>query len=294
MSAITDPNAGMPPGTRSHVAGDARPSFMRGQLTAFAWLGHLRSSEERQAGTGSPDIFDHLAQKAADEPWDSSSPAEHGSLATLKHYVTWTFERALTTQSVVPNSDSSMCVFNTGLMTPQHEDIHGIFHPNLNSGRQDWYLRGWRVAGDSPLDTFPELPPAVTYSEDPYPYLFDWDLPLKFTARNFTVAVADLFPAALKEIPFGLELALEASVDRAIKLAKRHPGTAVPAWQPDKAEIQLLLPLSLVNPRKPDAVLVIARGDMTYRSTAIVPPAEAYKAARLITRPTARWLDPCG
>ncbi|MFF9436492.1 DUF3825 domain-containing protein [Streptomyces sp. NPDC014735] len=265
---------------------------MRGQLSVFAWLGHIRPTEERQADTGSTDSFDELAKMAADEPWDTFSPTERGSLAVLKHYVTWTFEQCLVTESVIPSPDNQSCVFNTGLITPQHEDIYGFFQPNRQANRQDWYLAGWRVAGASQLEAYTELPQAGTYSQDSHAYVFDWDLPVTFAGRQLTPMVASLFPAALREIPLGLELALEGAVNRAIDIAKRNPGTAVPAWQPGKAELQLLLPLYLANPATPDAALVISRGDMAYRSTAIVSLADAYKAARLVTRPTAHWLNP--
>ncbi|MFF1913518.1 DUF3825 domain-containing protein [Streptomyces sp. NPDC058239] len=265
---------------------------MRGQLSVFAYLGHVRPAEERQAGTGSADSFDELARMAVDEPWDRFSPAERGSLAVLKHYVTWTFEQSLVTDSVVPSSDSQTCIFNTRLVTPRHEDIYGLFRPNRQADRQDWFLAGWRVAGALQLDAYTELPQATAYSQDPHAYVLDWDLPVTFVARQFTPMVSGLFPAALREIPLGLELALEGAVNRAIDIAKRNPGTAVPAWQPGKAELQLLLPLYLANPATPDAALVISRGDMAYRSTAIVSLADAYKAARLVTRPTAHWLNP--
>jgi hypothetical protein len=279
-------------GAGSSPLGRRDSSSMRGQLSVFAWLGHVRPAEERQAGTGSADSFDELARIAVDEPWDMFSPAERGSLAVLKYYVTWGFEQSLITSSIVPGPDGQSCVFNTGLVTPRHEDIYGYFQPNRQAGRQDWYLVGWRVAGAPPLDAYTELPQAGAYSQDPHAYVFDWDLPVNFVASQFTPVVSGLFPAALKEIPFGLELALEGAVNRAIDIAKRNPGTAVPAWQPGQAELQLLLPLYLVNPATPDAALVISRGDMSYRSTAIVSLADAYKAARLVTRPTAHWLNP--
>ncbi|WP_330434204.1 DUF3825 domain-containing protein [Streptomyces sp. NBC_00825] len=122
------------------------------------------------------------------------------------------------------------------------------------------------------MDAYTELPQAGAYSQDPHAYVFDWHLPVTFA--------------------LGLELALEGAVSRAIDIAKRHPGTAVPAWQPGKTKLQLLLPLYLANPATPDAALVISRGDMAYRSTAIVSLADAYKAARLVTQPTAHWLSP--
>ncbi|MFE3945885.1 DUF3825 domain-containing protein [Streptomyces sp. NPDC059118] len=267
-------------------------STLRGQLSVFAWLGPVRPAEERQAGTGAIDTYDELARMAADEPWDRFSPAEQGSLAVLKHYVTWTFEHSLVTESVVPSPDRQTCVFNTRLVTSQQEDIYGVFLPNRQAGRQDWRLAGWRVADVPQLEAYTELPEAASYSQDAHAYVFDWDLPVTFAARQLTPMVSSLFPAALKEIPLGLELALEGAVHRAIDIAKRNPGTAVPAWQPGQAELQLLLPLYLTNPATPDAALVISRNDMAYRSTAIVSLPDAYKAARLVTRPTAHWLNP--
>lgn len=281
-----------PPGARtSETPGADRHSPARGKLRAFAWLGHSRTVEERLAGTGSEDRFDELARMAVQEPWEMPMTAEPGSLGILKYYVTWTFEQALLTEAVLPSPDADMCVFNTGLITRQHEDIYGIFRPNHRPDQQDWILAGWLVAGAPQLDVFPELPSAAVYSQDPLSYVYDWDLPLDFSARQLIPLISGLLPAGLKEFSLGLELMLAGAVNRARDIAKRYPGTAVPAWQPGGTEIQLLLPLYLADPATPDAALVLSRGDTTYRCTAIVSPAQGYKEARLITRPTAHWLD---
>ncbi|MFE1405407.1 DUF3825 domain-containing protein [Streptomyces sp. NPDC058770] len=273
----TSPGAGSSPG------GDGQG----GTLGTFAWFGLLRSSDERRAGTGSADVFDRLASMAAPENWDGPVGG-HGSLGVLKNYLTWTFDQAMAQEEVVPNADGQLCTFNTGLTTPRHEDIYGLFTPSSFPDRQPWVLRDWRLGHQ--LATFPELPGPPTYSKDPYEYFFDWDLPLSFSAQTYVDSISELFPGARQEIPYGLELALNGAVDRARAQATRNPGTAVPMWQPKKREIRLLLPLSLVTPGTPDAALAISRDDMCYRGVAILSLEKAYKAARLVTRPSAHWL----
>ncbi|MFE5094635.1 DUF3825 domain-containing protein [Streptomyces sp. NPDC056638] len=278
--------------TDAASASDSRPRSPRDELSSYAWLGHIRPSDERRAGAGTRDIFDRLAQTTEPENWDGPFPGQPGDLGVLKHYVTWRFEQAINKGMVLSNADSQLSTFNTGLTTPRQDDIYGLFVPNNRPDREPWVLKDWRLPGDRQLETFPELPVPAAYSEDPHEYLFDWDLPLRFSASYVTGSVSHRFPAALWEIPYGLELALETAVARARKMAMRNPGTAVPMWQTERQEVQLLLPLSLVNPGKPDAALAISRADTCYHGVAVVALDKAYNDARLVARPDAHWLSP--
>ncbi|WP_435598428.1 DUF3825 domain-containing protein [Streptomyces anulatus] len=260
------------------------------ELSSFAWLGHMRSPGERRANTGTADMFDRLARAAATENWDGPAPGTAGSLAVLKNYVARTFDQALAQEAVIPDADSQLCVFNTGLVSPRNEDIFGLFEPNLVPDRQPWFLKSWHTAGVHQLSTFAELPDPPTYTADPYEYFFNWDMPLSFSAPLFSREISGLLPGAGKEMPYGLELALNATVTSARTLAQRNPGTAVPMWHAQKREIQLLLPLYLVTPEVPTVPLAVSRGSASYIGAGVLSLEDAYKAARLVARPSAHWL----
>ncbi|MEE1742271.1 DUF3825 domain-containing protein [Streptomyces sp. BE147] len=260
------------------------------KLFSFAWWGPRRSPDERRADAGTPDMFDRLAKTAAPENWDGLGPGTAGSLAVLKNYVARVFDQALAQEAVILDADAQSCVFNTGLVSRRNEDIYGLFEANLRPDKQPWFLKGWRTAGVHQLSTFAELPEPPSYSADPYEYFFDWDVPLSFSAQIFSREISGLLPGAGQEMPYGLELALNAAVTSARTLAQRNPGTAVPMWHAQKREIQLLLPLYLVTPEVPTAALAVSRGDASYLGAGVLSLQKAYEAARLVARPSAHWL----
>ncbi|MFJ7412847.1 DUF3825 domain-containing protein [Streptomyces sp. NPDC098077] len=262
------------------------------ELFSFAWLGLLRSSDERRADAGTADMFDRLAKTAAPENWDGLGPGTAGSLAVLKNYVARAFDQALAQEAVPMDADAQLCVFNTGLVSPRNEDIYGLFEANLMPDKQPWFLKGWCTAGVHHLSAFAELPEPPSYSADPYEYFFDWNMPLSFSAQIFSREISRLLPGAGQEMPYGLELALNAAVTSTRTLAQRNPGTAVPMWHAQKHEIQLLLPLYLVTPEVPTAALAISRGDASYLGVGVLSLEDAYAAARLVARPSAHWLAP--
>ncbi|WP_217231276.1 DUF3825 domain-containing protein [Streptomyces anulatus] len=288
----TQPDLASSLGKHSHSDSADHAAGSGDELFSFAWLGLLRSSDERRADTGTADMFDRLAKTAAPENWDGFGPGTAGSLAVLKNYVARAFDQALAQEAVILNADAQLCVFNTGLMSTRNEDIYGLFEANLMPDKHPWFLKGWRTAGVHQLSAFAELPEPPSYSADPYEYFFDWDMPLSFCAQIFSRELSGLLPGAGQEMPYGLELALNAAVTSARTLAQRNPGTAVPMWHAQKREIQLLLPLYLVTPEVPTAALAVARGDASYYGAGVLSLQKAYEAARLVVRPSAHWLAP--
>jgi hypothetical protein len=63
---------------------------------------------------------------------------------------------------------------------------------------------------------------------------------------------------------------------------------AVPQFY--KSRIQLLLPLYLRNPRRPDLALTLERHGGWYRAATVLYPDWAYRHARLLARPNSEWL----
>lgn len=68
--------------------------------------------------------------------------------------------------------------------------------------------------------------------------------------------------------------------------------TVVPQWYNGK--IQLLAPLYLSNPEKPDLALVLSLADdkTVYYGHTCLTMEKAYNNARLIARPDSYWLQP--
>ena len=73
-----------------------------------------------------------------------------------------------------------------------------------------------------------------------------------------------------------------------IRLAQRSYRIAVPQFHYGK--IQLLLPIYLRSPAKPDLALTLERHGAWYRAATVLYPDWAYRQARLLSRPNSEWL----
>lgn len=89
-------------------------------------------------------------------------------------------------------------------------------------------------------------------------------------------------------IPLATRNALEGAMKHSIRLAQRSYRIAVPQFHHRK--IQLLLPLYLRDPEKPDLALTLEKHGDWYRAATVLYPDWAYRHARLLARPNSEWL----
>ncbi len=272
-----------------------RPRVGERALYAHAYLGRLRGSEQRRTGEGDPDLFDRLEDLAEDEDWDGRDPRYVGERRILRNYIEWTFERAHQQAKVLTSPDQRFSAFNTGLVTNRQEAVYGLFERNRNEDLQPWYFRSWRVESDRDvLEHFPHPPDYVTYTDDPADYYYDWRRDLKVDLRHVVEDNLDRFPVALRDDSYGLELRLDAAVERAKKRVRRNYKAAIPMWYPAANKVQLLLPISLTGPNVVDLALVVSRHGEHYRGNTVLTVGMAYSNARLLARPDSDWLQPAG
>ena len=115
----------------------------------------------------------NLAAMAEPERWTYQSVPDQSPLPVLDSYVRYTFLRVYE-QRRVAESDRLAC-FNTGLLTPNQEEIFGVFRlsDNFDAGQppsttnRRWFLTSWARAGDRVLTDFLELPSLASYWTDP-------------------------------------------------------------------------------------------------------------------------------
>src|SRR6267143_6389142 len=77
-----------------------------------------------------------LADRAQPEPWelDPSQP-----LSILRNYALYTFKRLFQQEKIIYATDSrgvEVAAYNTGLFTPNYEQIFAFFEKNQTPGRQ--------------------------------------------------------------------------------------------------------------------------------------------------------------
>ena len=101
-----------------------------------------------------------LAELAERERWTYRPVPDPSPLPVLDAYIRYTFLR-VHEQSKISTTDRFAC-FNTGLLTPDQEEIFGLFRLNdffnpqvpQSALNKKWFLTAWARAGDRQLTEF--------------------------------------------------------------------------------------------------------------------------------------------
>lgn len=268
----------------------------------------------------------NLESMAEPERWAYLSVPDKAALPVLDGYVKHTFMQAFA-QEKVTVTDRVAC-FNTGLLTLGQEEIFGVFalaeryEPEQAIGptNKKWFLKGWARAGDRILTGFSSLPSMATYWKDAADLIFNPALHVQLNVDHIVRDNLSRFPVELggqlerdgtprdlkepeanaegqldeagnesaDEVPFATRNALEGAMKHSVRLAQRTYRVAVPQFY--HGRIQLLLPIYLRDPRRPDLALTLEKHGEWYRAATVLYPDWAYKHARLLSRPNSEWL----
>ncbi|MCH7595130.1 MAG: DUF3825 domain-containing protein, partial [Planctomycetes bacterium] len=114
-----------------------------------------------------------LADMAEQERWTYVSVADRSPLPVLDAYVRYTFLR-VHEQGGLAETDKLAC-FNTGLLTPNQEEIFGVFRVSdrfdsskpASRENKKWFLMNWVRSGERVLTDFMEFPSLASYWSDP-------------------------------------------------------------------------------------------------------------------------------
>jgi hypothetical protein len=241
-----------------------------------------------------------LATKAMDEQWDDPLTPT-GRMPILSSYVRFTFRRIVEENKIAFATDEhgrEVAAFNTGLFTQHYEPIFGCLEANPNTDKQPWILREWALPADYRMRPFAnrDVRPA-RYFDKPEDLIYDPDLELVANLDHILDDNALRFPAELQTRPHQRRLLLDAAIREAGKRAQMNWKTAVPqyyfgAGARGAGRIQLLLPLSFMEPDQTDLALVVDKdkSERKYRAYTVLTLSMAYKNARLISRQDSEWL----
>lgn len=240
-----------------------------------------------------------LAEMAEEEPWGYVATPSHDALPILRSYLKFTFMRLKEMNGgIAVSKNDDWASFNTGLVTPDQNEIYALFSAKQKSFRRNWAFREFTTLEDKNfVDNFGgEPPPLAEYFNDPNELFYDKKLPLHINATHMMENI-DRFPDELKKYPHLARQALEAQQASIEKRVHRNYKTAIPQFFRDKGgkgSIQLLLPLCLVDQRRANLALVVEKtgaGD-AYRGSTVLTLDMAYNNARLLVRPDSQWLKP--
>lgn len=236
--------------------------------------------------------IDYLMQMAEPEDWDYKHTPSAQNHPILRNYIRYTYRRIAEEKKISITADEEYACWNTGLITPSQEPIFIIFERNkLQNQKPYWHFWKFCRKGERELNRFPSIPEMTHYFEDPSVLVYDPRKELRVNAEHIIADNIERFPTALKSMnPYGLQNLVKGAIDSAVERAKRNYKTAIPQYY--QANIQLLLPISLLDPAKADLALVVERFSDFYRGSTCLTLDMAYNNARQLARPDRDWLAP--
>ena len=239
-----------------------------------------------------------LAETMADkEPWDFSDSKDKRH-AILKNYLEYYYRRLKEEGKICYTTDNHYCVFNTGLVTPNQEDIYAFFEINklLKPDASPYCFKSFIKPSDSlSLERFGNLlPEPANFFENPELLLLNPKFKIIPDIDHIITDNKTRFPLHLQNADAAeLRRQLRGAIEDVTKKVRTNYKIAIPQYYDGK--VQLLLPLCLTSGSpNPDLALVIHKvpTQEIYSARTCLTLKMAYSNARLIVKPQSDWLKP--
>ncbi len=252
-------------------------------------------SLQQFAFCGTADDFkrkiDFLAKMAESETW-TTNDAEPNSV--LQKYITGTFKRCYEQRKILYSNSNKNCCFNTGLLTPNGNDILCVFEINTRDlpNAQKWVFRFFADKTERKyMDLFPAIPELATYTENFEELYFNPNYEIILSSDHILDdnwdrinSVVPLPKSVVKSLMIGVLEETKIRIRRNLRLA-------VPQFYHN--QIMYLLPIRI--PIEEDKFVTMALAvELTqtkqYRANTIFTKEMAYEKARLLMKPESNWL----
>lgn len=244
---------------------------------------------------GTYDVFkstiEKLSQIAEDEPWtfDSNEPN-----AILVKYIFNTFKRCHSQKKLLYSKNDEYCCFNTGLLTPNGNDILCVFAKNNRTGEniQPWFLKFFVDKTERKyMDLFSKVPELATYTDNYEELYFNPNYEIVISTDHILddnweriKAVVPLSKTVVKSLMLGVIEETKIKIRRNIRLV-------VPQYYNN--QIMYLLPIRIPIEEEQFVTMALA-AELTqtkqYRANTIFTKEMAYEKARLLMKPESNWL----
>ncbi len=231
-----------------------------------------------------------LARMAQLENWDYRFSPATKDYPILKSYLHHTFARLLEEEKIIYAEDRETACFNTGLVTPNYEEIFGIFVKNTK-GWQPYVSNGFVKESDNKLVKFVKLPDLARYFTKTSDLVFDTRKNLRYKVDHIIDENKARFPPPFNHMDnYQLKISIDGAIQHALRRVERNYRTAVPQFY--KGNIQLLLPLCMADRAQADLALAVKDEGEVYIAYTCLTLDMAYNNARLIAKPDSDWLEP--
>lgn len=234
---------------------------------------------------------------AAHEPWDfsDSKVTKH---AILKNFLEFTYRKLVQEHKIAYSADNEFACFNTGLVTPNLEDIFAFFEKYRNPrdiNTPPFFFRAFLKESDNCiLRNFADtIPSTADFFQNPELLIFNPRCKLIPDVDHIIQDNKARFPSHLQQADDrDLRRHLIGAIDEVKRKVRTNYKTAVPQYY--NGRIQLLLPLCLTTGSpNPDLALVTHKlNHDTYTARTCLTLKMAYNNARLIVKPESNWLKP--
>lgn len=234
-------------------------------------------------------MIKYLADIAEPEIW-SFSDTEN---SILIKYIKGTFKQCYKQNKVLYTDDGCYCCVNTGLLTPNGNDIMMIFEKNNIPDKQPWFLKAFRDYTERQyMDLFKDKPEMATYTDNYELFYFNPNYPIIVSSDHILDdnwdRIQSVAPSLSKTVAKALMVGVIEETKRKIK---RNLRLVVPQYY--KGQIMYLMPVRI--PLDDDSFVTMALAvELTasnkYRANTIFTKEVAYEKARLLMKPESNWL----
>lgn len=248
---------------------------------------------------GFKDKINYLANLC---PEDWGKPDSYKTHPILHNYIKHTFsklyddyENAIQEEKKVyiKIKDGIHLIFNTGLYDSNWQRVFAYFIPYANADTQNWRFDSFYTEYQLSAMGISELPQKAKYFNDINELILNIEYKIVpqydhiFGDENNNQRI----PETIRNSHMKVTL-FDAAIEMAKKRIDENYKVAVPQYFGNK--IQLLLPMYLTNPSKPDLALTLTRDDENkcYLGHTCITMEWAYNNARLIAKPNSDWLLP--
>lgn len=208
----------------------------------------------------------------------------------LKSYIEYTFSKLYDEGKVIEGTNSA--IFNTGLFDTYYKPICAYFVKNFVPNRQKWYLDGFYTEYQLVTMGVDKIPDRANYFSDPSELVFDTHLDIvpQYDHIFGDQENIDRLPVPIKNSAMRVQL-FNGAVETAKRMLEANYKTAIPQFY--RGNLQLLIPICLQDPSKPDLALTCVKTEdkSKYLGRTCLTLEMAYSNARLIAKPESNWLQ---
>lgn len=230
-----------------------------------------------------------LSELAEEEVWSFNDDEPY---AILIKYISGTFKQCYKQRKFLYTADNEYCCFNTGLLTPNGNDILCVFMKNKRTDSQPWTLRYFADKAERRyMDLFNDIPPLASYTENYEEFYFNPHFDIVISSDHILddnwERIHDVVPlskAIVKSLMIGV-------VEETKRKIKRNLRLAVPQYYNN--EIMYLLPIRIPVGEENYVTMALAvelTQQNQYRANTIFTKEMAYEKARLLMKPESNWL----